>query len=137
MNYIKFCKSCFQLQHSNECIALNLPITTISINTRFPLSVIHHILKNSNVEFDDFVNAHVAEIQTHIVEDIVEEEYFKKMTKLTKDQFVAHYDNKQYKSMLYNECLSILKDGVNLEYYLTCINTIYTNLYSIKLFNNI
>ena len=123
----KYCNRCFQLENNHSCIALNLPITTISINTRFPLSVIHHILKNSNVEFDDFIAvANAPEIQTHLVE----EEYFKKMTKLTKEQFVAHYDNKQYKSMLYNDCLSILKDGVNLEYYLTCINTIYTNLYT-------
>ena len=157
MSYIKYCNRCFQIEHKNECIDLNLSSITISLETKAPLAVIYHILKNSNIDIinltsnnlssinilntkdaTEILNASSAENETQSIdgESVVSEfedsddVYFKKLTEFkTKEEFSNHYGNKNFKQNLYQDCQDILTQGLNIKYFLTCINTIYSTLY--------
>lgn len=157
MSYVKFCNRCFQQEHKNDCIDLNLSSITISLETKAPLAVIYHILKNSNIDIinltsnnlssinilntkdaTEILNASSAENETQSIdcESVVSEfedsddVYFKKLSEFkTKEEFSNHYGNKNFKQNLYQDCQDILSQGLNIKYFLTCINTIYSTLY--------
>jgi len=157
MSYFKFCNRCFQQEHKNSCIDLNLSSITISLETKAPLAVIYHILHNSNIDIinltsnnlssvnilntedaTEILNASSASSETQSIdhESVVSEfedsddVYFKKLTEFkTKEEFSIHYGNKNFKANLYQDCQDILSQNVNLKYFLTCINQIYTCVY--------
>ncbi len=139
MAFFKICNKCYQQDHKNECIDLKLSNITISLETACPLSVIHHILKNSNINIvnnlssnDLLETASVTAPSTAPTDpyDDTDESYFKKLVSFQKkEEFITHYGNKNFKQNLYQDCHDILKQNVNLSYYLNCINTIYSRLY--------
>ena len=155
MSYVKYCNRCFQQEHKNSCIDLNLSSITISLETKAPLAVIYHILKNSGIEIINLTSNNLSSInilntkeateildtletasnapsQTQSVEfEDTNEVYFKKLSEFkTKEEFSTHYGNKNFKQNLYQDCQDILTQGVNIKYFLTCINQIYSTLYS-------
>jgi hypothetical protein len=152
MAFFKICNKCYQQEHKNDCIDLKLSNITISLETSCPLSVIYHILKNSNINIVNLTSNNLSSVNllnTENTNDLLEtastdapsdalsdpyddtdESYFKKLVNFkNKEEFIAHYGNKNFKQNLYNDCQDVLKQNVNLSYYLNCINSIYTLLY--------